>query len=40
VFLQEALEDYIYGYMALEAEKGGFASQADTDNFLSSLKDA
>jgi hypothetical protein len=26
--------------MALEAEKGGFASQADTDNFLSSLKDA
>ncbi len=40
MFLQEALEDYIYGYMALEAEKGGFASQADTDNFLSSLKDA
>lgn len=40
VMSPQVLEDYIDRYMALEAEKGGFASQIDIDNFLTSLKDA
>jgi hypothetical protein len=40
VMSPEVLEDYIDGYLALEAEKRGFASPEETASFLNSLRDA
>ena len=40
VMSPQVLEDYIDGYMAMEAEKRGFATPEDTQAFLNSLTDA
>lgn len=40
VMSPQVLEDYIDGYMAMEAEKGGFATPEETQAFLNSLADA
>lgn len=40
VMSPQVLEDYIDGYMAMEAEKRGFATPEETQAFLNSLTDA
>jgi PHD/YefM family antitoxin component YafN of YafNO toxin-antitoxin module len=40
VMSPQVLEDYIDGHLAMEAEKGGFASPEETDAFLNSLRNA
>lgn len=40
VMSPQVLEDYIDGYLAMDAEKGGFASAEQVQAFLNSLSDA
>lgn len=40
VMSPQVLQDYIDGYLALEAEKKGFASPKETEQFLNSLRNA
>ncbi len=40
VLSPQVLEDYIDGFLATEAEKGGFATPEETEAFLKQFRDA